>query len=214
MSLYPFPVAGAGDQLEIGTLFPVMLIPVLAHDLVEAHKHKIPASLLSSPRLVALTVAGIFVFGAVVTYRSASAYLRDAPLDSPGTSLIRVPQPHADDIRWVAAQLSACQTSYSVPGMWSFSLWARHTLPTALNINDVLAFIEPAQQKEIVHILSRLPDLCVVYNPRLLRFFDRGQIATEPPLLHFIDANLIPVANHNDYVILKQRPSVTQSGTD
>jgi hypothetical protein len=97
--------------------------------------------------------------------------------------------------------------------MWSFSLWAHHALPTALNTNDVLAFIEPAQQKAIVRALSQLPGLCVVYEPRLLEFFDRGQMKTDPPLLHYVNRDLVPVAKHNDYIILKPRSAVERSGT-
>jgi hypothetical protein len=211
MSLYPFPVAG-GQQLAIGALFPVMFIPILASDLLSVYRHRIWAPLLSSPRPVVLMGVGIFAFGAVATSRSASDYLRAVPLDLPGTSLIRVDQSRADDIRWVAGQLSACSSSYSMPGMWSFSLWGHQALPTTLNVNNVLGFIQPAQQEEIVRALDRLPDLCVVYNPRLLQFFDRGQVKTDPPLLHYINTSLRPVAKHNDYIILKQRPSKALSG--
>jgi hypothetical protein len=204
MSLYPFPVNG--QQLYIGTLLPIVFIPILAHDLVHAHKDSIPAPFRNPGRVAALTVSGILAFGAIGTSYSAMTYVRSAPLDLPGTNLIRVAQRRADDIRWVAAQLSACANAYSVPGLWSFSLWTKHGLPTSLNINDVLAFIRPDQQEEIVRILSRLPDLCVVYDPKLLQYFDRGQIETHPPLLNYVLTDLIPVAMHNEYIILKQAP--------
>jgi hypothetical protein len=212
MSLYPFPVAG--QQLYIGALLPIIFIPILVYDLVRALRDRIPALVLNSPFLTAMAVTGILTFGAIGTLHSALAYLRATPLDLPGTSLIRVPESRADDLRWVAAQLSVCPSSYTVPGMWSFTLWANHALPTALNINDVLAFIQAPQQEEIVRALSRLPDLCVVYNPRLLQFFDRGQIKTDPPLLHYVETRLVPVAQHHDYIILKQPVSTVRPGTD
>jgi hypothetical protein len=81
------------------------------------------------------------------------------------TGWIRVSRERADDLRWVTAQLSSCAASYSVPGMLSFAFWTKHSLPTTLNINDVLAFIGPAQQASIVQELSRLRDLCIVFNP-------------------------------------------------
>ena len=213
LSLYPFPVAG--HQIRIGTLLPVMIVPILAHDLLKASPERkvgrhLRALFHSSPVAVAVVLA----IGAVATLRSARAYLHGEPLGLPGTSLIRVPASRADDLRWVAAQLSACPSSYTVPGMWSFTLWAHHALPTALNINDVLAFIQAPQQEEIVRTLSRLPNLCVVYNPRLLQFFDRGQIETDPPLLHYVETRLVPVARHHDYIILKQPASTAQPGAD
>jgi hypothetical protein len=212
MSLYPFPVAG--QQVYIGTLLPIMFIPILVYDLAHALRDRVPAAGPNSPRLTAMAVAGILTFGAIGTLHSALAYLRATPLDLPGTSLIRVPASRADDLRWVAAQLSACPSSYTVPGMWSFTLWAGHALPTTLNINDVLAFIQAPQQEEIVRTLSRLPNLCVVYNPRLLQFFDRGQIETDPPLLHYVETRLVPVAKHHDYIILKQPASTVRPGAD
>jgi hypothetical protein len=36
--------------------------------------------------------------------------------------------------------------------------------------------------------------------------FDRGQIQTDPPLLHYVQIWLVPVAKHHDYIILKQQP--------
>jgi hypothetical protein len=72
----------------------------------------------------------------------------------------------------------------------------------------VLAFIRPAQQESIVEALSRQSDLCVVYNPEHLRDFDRGQIETDPPLLHYLQAEFIPTAERDGYIILKRRASV------
>ena len=151
----------------------------------------------------------VLVLGAAVTLRSAREYWHSVPLGLPGTSLIRVDQEQADDLRWVTAQLSSCTSSYSMPGMLSFTFWAGHSPLTALNTNDVLAFISPAQQESIVQILSRQPDLCIVYNPELLQFFDRGQIQTNPPLLRYIHTDFAPAAERHGYVILKRRPSVS-----
>ena len=78
---------------------------------------------------------------------------------------------------------------------------------TTLNINDVLAFIRPAQQIEIVRALSQQSDLCVVYNAARLRLFDRGQIQTDPPLLHYLLTDFVPVAKRDGYTILKRGAS-------
>jgi hypothetical protein len=60
---------------------------------------------------------------------------------------------------------------------------------------------------EIVQALSSQPDLCIVYNPALLRWFDRGQIQTDPPLLHYLQANFAAVAERDGFIILKRRIS-------
>jgi hypothetical protein len=202
MSLYPFPVAG--HQMNIGALLPVVMLPVLACD-VPAGLHargarRLPAMFSTFPAMMVVLTMGSFL-----TLRSARVYWHNVPLGLPGTNLIRVGEAEADDLRWVTTELSSCASSYSMPGMPSFAFWTGHALPTALNINDVLAFIRPAQQMEIVLALSRQPDLCIVYNPAHLRFFDRGQIQTDPPLLHYVLSDFVPVANRDGYIILKRR---------
>jgi hypothetical protein len=207
MSLYPFPVAG--HQLNIGALVPVMMIPILAHDVWAAMPSPAAGGRRETSRLRALAGVILLGIGTGLTLQIArvywSMYWNDTPLGLPGTSLIRVDPGQAEDLRWVTAQLSSCGSSYSLPGMLSFALWTGHALPTNQNINDVLAFIPPERQERIVEALSRAPDLCVVYNPELLRFFDRGQLRGDPPLLHFILADFVQVAERHGYVILRRR---------
>jgi hypothetical protein len=207
MSLYPFPVAG-DDQINIGTLLPVIMVPVLAHDVLTVlYRHEGGRRLLAS-RSAFLAVMAALIIGAAFTLRSARAYWHNVPLGLPGTSLIRVDQKQAGDLRWVTAELSSCVSSYSMPGLLSFAFWTGHALPTTLNINDVLAFIRPAQQQSIVEGLSHQSGLCVVYNPEYLQVFDRGQIETDPPLLHYLHTEFVPTAERDGYIILKRRTSV------
>jgi hypothetical protein len=206
LSLYPFPVAG--HQIRIGTLLPVMMLPILAYDLLKAlPEHRagrhLPALFHSGP----VGVAVVLAIGAVATLRSARTYWHGVPLGLPGTTLIRMEQKQADDMRWVTTQLSSCASSYSMPGLLSFTFWTGHALLTTLNINDVLAFIRPTQQQSIVEALSRQSDLCVVYNAKYLQFFDRGQIETNPPLLNYLQTEFVPTAERDGYVILKRRTS-------
>jgi hypothetical protein len=208
LSLYPFPVAGDA-QIRIGTLLPVMMTPILAHDLLKTFaERKASEHLLALSRSNSVAVLVVLAIGAVVTIRSGSIYWRAVPLDLPGTSLIRVERKQADDIRWVTAQLSSCASSYSLPGWSSFSFWTGHAPPTPLNINDVLAFIPFQQQQAIVEALSRQPDLCIVYNPGYLRQFDRGQVGKDPPLLRYLQADFIAAEERDGFIILKRRTSV------
>lgn len=203
MSLYPFPVAG--HQVSIGALLPVLMLPVLAHDVLLGLQDR--AAIRRIPGHVAAALAGsvLMVVGTVATAARARAYWQDVPLGLPGTSLVRVDSDQAEDLQWITAQLRACTSSYSMPGMFSVALWTGHALPTALNINDTLAFILPAQQRDVVQALAGQPDLCVVYNPDYLQWFDRGQIGQDPPLLHYLLANFAPGAQRHGFIILKRR---------
>lgn len=206
MSLYPFPVAGS--QVNTGALLPVLMMPILAHDVLQGlRQFAIGRRLASSSRAASLAMAAALALGMVFTLRSAREYRWGVPLGLPGTSLIHLHETQANKLRWVTAQLSSCASSYSMPGLLSFSFWTGHALPTALNINDVLAFITPAQQERIVQALSRQPDLCIVYNPEMLQRFDRGQIRTDPPLLQYILSDFAPIAERSGFIILKRRAS-------
>jgi hypothetical protein len=207
MSLYPFPVAGH-DQIIIGTLLPVLMVPVLAQDVLTVLYQREGARRLLTSRSAFLAGIAVLTIGAAYTLRSARAYWHNVPLGLPGTSLIRIDQKQAGDLRWVTAELSSCVSSYSMPGLLSFAFWTGHALPTTLNNNDVLAFIRPAQQQSIVEALSRQSGLCVVYYPELLQALDRGQIETDPPLLNYLQTEFVPTAERDGYIILKRRTSV------
>ena len=147
-------------------MLSVALAPVVARDaLFELHRRGVVGHGTATVAIGAAITAAVML-GAWPTFLVAQAFFRVAPLDLPGARLIRVDQQQADDLHWVTAQLSSCGSSYSVPGMPSFAFWTGQPLPTTLNINDVLAFISPgAASRHVVQDLSRLPDLCIVYNP-------------------------------------------------
>ena len=203
MSLYPFPVAG--HQISIGALLPILMLPVLAHDVLLALQSRGVVRRIPGRMVAVLAGSILLIVGAAVTAARARAYWQGVPLGLPGTSLVRVDSDQAEDLQWITAQLQACTSPYSLPGMFSFALWTGHVLPTALNINDTLAFILPAQQRDVVQALAGQPSLCVVYNPDYLRFFDRGQIRQDPPLLHYLLADFVPAAQQHGFIILKRR---------
>jgi hypothetical protein len=74
-----------------------------------------------------------------------------------------------------------------------------------MNVNAVLNLLPPDQQASIVAALEQKRDLCILYTPRLLTFFDRGQVAGNPPLLRYILTEFAPVAWRERYIILKRR---------
>jgi hypothetical protein len=173
-------------------LLPVALAPVVAHDaIVDLRSRGILRRRHAATALRAMIASSLTIVAGLTTY-AARDYWIAAPLDLPGARLIRVDRERADDLRWVTAQLSSCAASYSVPGMPSFAFWTGQPLVTPINVNDVLGLISPARQQDIDRDLSRLPGLCIVYNPTILERFDRGQIATDPPLLRFLRTEFVP----------------------
>jgi hypothetical protein len=204
MSLYAFPVEG-WQQDSVATLLPVALAPVVAYDaLIELWRLGLFGH-INATVAARIVIAATLTIGIGPTILVARGYFGGVPLDLPGARFIRVDQRQADDLHWVTAQLSSCAASYSVPGMPSFAFWTGQPLPTTLNVNDVLGLISLARQEGIVRDLSRLPDLCIVYNPTILKRFDRGQIATDPPLLRYLRDDFVPKAERHGYIILVRR---------
>ena len=204
MSFYPFPVAG--HQIAIASLVPIMMMPILAHDLLTTFLQRNVGKFLpawSRSGFLATTIAA--VIGTAATAQAAREYRWSVPLGFPGTSLIRIHEHHAEDLRWIMAQLSACGSSYSLPESLSFAFWTNRFPVTAQHVNDVLGFIKNSRQQEIVNELAQEPDLCVVYNLANLKVLDRGQMQTDPPLLHFVLTELVPFSERDGYIILKRR---------
>jgi hypothetical protein len=204
LSFYPFPVAG--HQIDIGALIPVAMLPVLGCDVLVALRDR-NARLFSIGRPGQLFAALVLLlFFAEGTAQSGRLYRDNVPLDLPGTALIRLPQDQVNTLRWVVGQLGTCKSSFSMPGLLSFAFWTGHALLTPMNINHVLAFIRPDRQLVIVQALRESPGLCVVYHEHLLRLLDRGQIATDPPLLRYIRDEFVPANERAGYAILKPKP--------
>ena len=206
MSLYAFPVAG-WDQVEIAGAFPLLMLVALAHDVASTLRAQWSDRYVPMWSWLPIGAAAIAIaLGTVATIDSVQAYYRGAELGLPGTAFIRTSdRQQAEDLQWVNRQLSSCHASYSLPGLDSFYLWTGQSPPTMLNINAQLNFLNSSQQQSVVDALSHEKDLCVVYNPEFLHRFDRGQAATNPPILNFVKTALTPSSERNGYVILRRR---------
>jgi hypothetical protein len=205
MALYSYPVAG--HQVSISTALPLVIVAVVACDVGAALCASWPswtAPLQPWSRIA----AGAFALsvGAAATFHSVRTYWRNTDLGLPGTAFIRVDRQFAEDLRWVTDNLSGCRSSYSVPGLFSFNLWTGQAPPTVLNVNAQLNVLDAQQQQAVVDSLSRQDGLCVVYNRSFLERFDRGQMASNPPLLKYVSTDLAPVSERDGYVILRPRP--------
>ena len=209
MSLYAFPVAGT--QVIIAALIPVAFLPVLALDVMRALDGRGWLGALASGRAPRVAgAAALLVLFAGATVRSGMTYGAGVPLGLPGTSLIRIAPAQAEALQWVTRQLADCEASYSVPGLASFQFWSQRPPVTPLNVNAVLNFTSHEQQNRIVMALDQVEGLCVITNPGIFAFFDRGQAALDPPLLHYIRANFHDAAAHAGFVILRRNEPVAQ----
>jgi hypothetical protein len=206
MLLYAFPVAG--HQINIVAVLPLVAVAVLSREVASALSRRYFERVRWLPWMPAAITALVFVLGGVATLRAVQTYATGVELGLPGTSFVRVTPHRAQDLHWVSSQLSNCSASYSIPGLYSFSLWTGKALPTTLNVNAELNFLSRKQQRTIVRALSRKANLCVVFYPDLLKWFDRGQAAADPPLLRYVST--FKVSSERDgYIILRRHAGGT-----
>jgi len=209
-SLYSFPVAG--HQTLIAFVPLAVLGTVLLHDAFIGHAARAGAAL----RWRQAAGAGV----AVVLLAAASLHLVIArnwqgysePLALPGAGTIGIAPKIGSSLRWVVAQLEGCEASYSLPGLMSFHIWAGHAPPTGLNINHPLAFLTHEQQRQVIADLARHPGLCIVQSQTVLEFLDRGQLATNPPLLAHIQQEFVQVGERGGYALLRRRSEIQTAG--
>lgn len=206
MSLYAFPVAGT--QVHIALVVPALMAPLVGADAFVWLRERYAGGSLSrlSPRTLSAGMAALLLAATVATARQASMYWEGIALGLPGTPLLRTPEGQATELRTVVNRLAECSSLYAFPGLWSFSFWTRHWPPSYLNVNNVLGFVSSEKQYSISAVLERSPGLCVLYMPKALKFFDEGQIATNPPLLRYIRDNYSVASEFGEYRILKRFP--------
>ncbi len=208
--LYAFPVAGG--QVTLAGLLPAVMLPVLVNDAARAFRlqerfkdwktshgkslsHRL---VLLAPFALPLAMMSSQTVWALQYYRSLE------PADFRGTSLVRTDKGSSELLHWAVSELSRCPAFFSLPSVSSLYFWADQRPPTGMLSNNTLALLSHEQQRQVISDLERQPELCVLKAPALLKYFDRGQVATKPPLLQYIDENFITVASRGPFQILRR----------
>jgi hypothetical protein len=211
MILYAFPVPWG--QSVLAAVWAIILLPLLFQDFCALQRPRREVRWLnlgypSIPpwawrRIVTGVVGGSLAAILVVQTASNFTVRRDLePLGLPGSSLLRTDPLQASDYRWAVGKLAKCQAFYMFPGLSSFYFWTNQNAPTGLNTNNPLGLLSEAQQAMVVSDLDKYKELCVLYIPALLLAFDRGQIANNPPLLHYIKENFVEVESQGIFHLL------------
>jgi hypothetical protein len=92
-----------------------------------------------------------------------------------------------------------CDVLFTMPGMGSFNFWSGVPTPNGLNITNWMKELNPEQQGQILQILRANSRACVVYNPKLVTFWE----ATKE------DLDALPLARY----VLYSMPKVSQMGS-
>ena len=210
--LYAFPIEGT--QTVLAALLPASMLPVLLHDAVRhPETRRLLKELLTAVLRVAvwrrMPVAAAYALMLVMLgSQTASEVRRYQSLESlnlPGAYLVRIDHDDAQLLRGVVAELVTCPAFYSLPNLPSLYFWTNQRAPTGMISNNTLGLLSPDQQWQTIADLERHAELCILTIPALLRYFDRGQLATRPPLLRYIEENFVEKQSNGPFHLLRRK---------
>jgi hypothetical protein len=210
MVLYAFPVAGT--QTMLASLLPAVMLPLLLSDAIrhpgtqQLLKECLPAAFWKAVwhRGRAIAYAVMVAMLASQTVSKLRVYYSMEPLNLPGTSLARADQSSAQLLRWVVSEMVKCPAFYSLPNLPSLYFWTGQRAPTGMISNDPLGLLSSEQQRQTIADLERHAKLCIVTIPVLLGYYDRGQLATRPPLLQYVEKNFTEVESNGPFHVLQR----------
>jgi hypothetical protein len=213
LSLYSFPVSGT--QTALASLLPTIMLPVLLNDGVGhprirrflkgllpqelRHHHWRAEQISAMAYMLTLAMLGSQTVFEFERYQSLE------PLNLPGASLLRADHRTADLYRWAAGELNKCAAFYSLPNLSSLYFWTNQMPPTGILNNDTLGLISLELQRRVIADLKSHKELCILTYPRLMQFFDRGQLVTKPPLLGYVNDNFIQIESNGPFQLLRRK---------
>lgn len=205
LSLECYPVAG--HQLSWSTIGLVIVGAVIVSDAVAL------AGLGSAPRrlrtwggplttVVCLGLTLFNLFGFTANY--VILYHRNIPTGFASAKLERWPRRIVDAYQTAVKDLKAhCSTFYGLPGLNSFYFYTGMAPPSTLDTTQWMYLMSDADQQKVVAALERTPDLCVLYNPPALFFWEQGKhLPTTSPLLDYMEENFAPITVVGTLVVL------------
>jgi hypothetical protein len=126
------------------------------------------------------------------------------PLGIHGATLVRLPHYQAEELRELSAYLrSHGETFFSYPGVNSLYFWTGKQPPTWFNAGDWMVLLSDQQQNEIVMALQRAEHPLVVVNEPGIKYWERGAVAEEKPLVRFIREKCHEIHRIGAYDILE-----------
>jgi hypothetical protein len=213
--LYAFPVHGA--QTTLAGLLPTVMLPVLLNDAMR-HARLTPATkvckavssmkpLWRGARGAALAYGLMLTMLGSQTVAEWRQYSSLEPLDLPGSSLIRTDRSTIQLHHWVIGELRKCPAFYLLPSLPSFYFWAEQRTPSGIMNNNTFGLLSSDQQRHAIADLEQNAQLCILTIPYLLQKYDRGQLATRPPLLQYVEETFIQTQSMGPFRLLRRKGS-------
>jgi hypothetical protein len=214
-ALHAYPVAGSQTALSCFLLIVVgaILISDATISLRRALANDGLVPLGATCAVTGLTVllaVGIFVN----QYESARrSFDSGIPLGLKGSARIRLPPAQATLYRGISEAINeTCKSFIMLPGMNSFYLWTGQNPPSHFNVGNWTALFGDGLQDQLVHQFENIDGLCLLRNNTIEKFWKRGKVPNDGPLLAFVGNGFQPIAVFGDYVLSRRSAPLAGHG--
>jgi hypothetical protein len=186
-TLYAYPIAGSQEPF-IRVLLLVVAGVSIGDSLSAASRvDRIPTG--ARQYLPAFSAAFLICFPLYLmhlAYQARSEYRSQPSLALPGAERIHLAD--APTYQWLTKKLrQECDVFMGMPDILSLNFWAQQAPPTVFAAGDWMDNLNDEQQSEVAAVLSRHPNACIVYNPDLVAFWNRGnRDLSRLPLVRYI----------------------------
>ena len=190
--LHAFPVPGS--QIAWGTFLaiPLVVLGAWQASVWIATRHGRIFTFARAQALdLALTV--VLVMVAVLTgnrlAQIGSRYLESRSLELPGAEALRLPDSTTALYRLLVFNANAhSDMVFSLPGMFSFNLWAELPTPTLANVTHWFSLLNDEKQRAIIAELGKHPRACVIVQADHVDFLRQRNLTPSGPLYDYIEA--------------------------
>jgi hypothetical protein len=197
--LQAFPVAGT--QVYVATFLFVLVYTFCLRDALVILAEQ---SQVRSWFVTLVGCVGLFGLSWCNPFAAWQYYSQMEPLGIHGATLVRLPHYQAEELRELSAYLrSHGETFFSYPGVNSLYFWTGKQPPTWFNAGDWMVLLSDQQQNEIVMALQRAEHPLVVVNEPGIKYWERGAVAEEKPLVRFIREKCHEIHRIGAYDILE-----------
>src|SRR5262245_54828327 len=203
--LYAYPVAGAQVQFSailIIAVASICLADSLPFILSLLSRWRVPA--LSRTLGAALGLLLCFMY-VLYAWTSFQRYEKLQGLNLFGAHRLRLAPPRTLALTELVSRTNSCTTLVTAPGMFSFYFWTGLPVPLLLDSEAWIINLTDAQQEAVANELSRLRDVCVIYNDHALTIWTLGKDITSKPMMRFIREDFRTTFEAENYKLMVPR---------
>jgi hypothetical protein len=159
-----------------------------------------------SGRYVRIARSGI-ILGLMLAYGMKTdivgvrAYYYDqSPLNMPGANRVRLDTRAVSEIHWLVNNIREhADTFITLPGMYSFNLWAGIDPPTTFNAEIWTYELSDSRQQDIIDAIDRRERVCVVFCPKAEYMWEKTYKPPSTPLTRYVFSEFHPTMETQNY---------------